>query len=347
MKRLKVICAILLANIFLFTLFSCSKKNYSIKPNYQFKSMDGSPDFSDLHYWAAHPWKWDPSDSVSKKYKQSFKKDSLADVFFLYPTTLLDEKDGRWNAPIDDPLINANTDYTTILYQLSAFNEKCRVFSPRYRQAHIKAFFSTDTINAIRAFDTAYADIKKSFEYYLYNLNKGQPIIIASHSQGTKHAARLLSEFFDGKSLQKKLVCAYILGMPTPENYFKKIPTCKDSSSTGCFVGWRTYKDGYIDSVYVAKEKIKSLVTNPLTWNCDGTYANKNFNTGSILKNFNKVKTGVVDARVHQNVLWTCKPKFFGNIFLTSKNYHVGDINLFYDNIRRNVNTRIREYLKQ
>jgi hypothetical protein len=33
-----------------------------------------------------------------------------------------------WNAPIDDPLINAKTDFNSILYQASIFNAVGRVF---------------------------------------------------------------------------------------------------------------------------------------------------------------------------------------------------------------------------
>ena len=330
-----------------FMFISCSKKNYAVRSEYQFKSADGKPDYSDIHYWAAHPWKWDPSDSISKAFNQSFKNDSAADVFFIYPTTLIDNNDDRWNAPIDDAAINAKTDYSTILYQATAFNEQCRVFAPRYRQAHLKAFFSDNKLRSALAFDLAYADIKKAFEYYLKNYNNNRPIIIASHSQGTIHAGRLLKEFFDGKPLQNKLVCAYIIGMPTPEKYFQKIPSCKDSISTGCFVGWRTYKKNYTDTVYIEKENFKSLVTNPLTWTSDTLYAKRKLNTGGLLKNFNKLKKAVVDAQIHNNILWSSKPRFFGNFLLTNKNYHIGDINLFYDNIRENVRCRINAYLSK
>ena len=328
-------------------LTSCSQKNYiSHKANYQFKSIDGKPDYSNLNYWAAHPWKWDPSDSVPTPLKNSYMNDSAADVFFIHPTTLIDNKDDRWNAPIDDSIINTKTDYSTILYQASVFNQNCRVFSPRYRQAHLRAFFNDNKMKDSLAFEMAYSDIKKAFEYYLTNFNGGRPIIIASHSQGTIHAGRLLKEYFEGKNLQNKLICAYLIGMPTPENYFTKIPPCKDSLSTGCFVGWRTFKKNYIDTVYISKEKFRSIVTNPLTWTTTINYASPSVNTGGVLKNFNKIKKGLVDAQIHDNILWTCKPKFFGNIFLTKKNYHVGDINLFYTNIRENVNTRIKMFSK-
>jgi Protein of unknown function (DUF3089) len=323
---------------------SCTKKIFIEKSVYQFKSINGYPDYADLNYWAAHPWKWDPSDSIPSSLKKFLKKDTSTDAFFIYPTSLIDNKDERWNAPIDDSVVNMRTDYSSILYQASVLNEKCRVFSPRYRQAHLRTFYTTDSVKKRSVFDTAYSDIKQAFEYYLKNWNKGRPIIILSHSQGTVHAARLLKEFFEGKDLQNLLVCAYIIGMPVADNYFTKLQPCKDSLSTGCLVSWRTFKKGFTDSFYINKEKFKTIVTNPLTWRTDTVYAPVTLNTGGILRNFNKVKQKIVDAQVHQNILWASKPKFFGNIFLTQNNYHIGDINLFYTNIRENIRTRIYMY---
>ncbi len=324
--------------------YSCSKKIFSSLPEYRFVSINKIPDYSNLNYWAAHPWKKDLSDSVPKPLRKSFAKDSMVDVFFIHPTTLTAKDDERWNAPIDDATINAKTDYTSILYQASVFNEQCRVFAPRYRQAHYKAFFINNN-EAAPYFETAYQDIKKAFEYYLSNYNSGRPIIIASHSQGTKHAARLLKEFFDGKSLQNKLVCAYIIGLPVPENYFTDIPICTNANSTGCVMSWRTYKTGYTDQRFVAKENYKAIVVNPLSWTIDSFFVNKNNNKGGVLLKFNKIVPKVVDAQIHNNVLWTSKPDVIGKIFFTKKNFHAGDINLFYMNIRENVRNRIKVYL--
>jgi len=328
-------------------LISCSKKNYSNTAAYQFKSKDGNPDYSKLDYWAAHPWKWDPSDSVPAQLKNSYSKDSTVDVFFIHPTSFTNFADTLWNAAIDDSGINIKTDYSSILYQASVFNEQCRIFAPRYRQAHLRAFYSHDKPKCDTAFELAYRDVKAAFEYFLSHLNENRPIIIAAHSQGTVHAGRLLREFFEGKPRQNQLVCAYLIGMPVSESYFLKLNPCKDSASTGCYVSWRTFKRDYIDTNFVAKENFKCYVTNPLTWTTTNNYAPRSYNTGAVLKNFNKISKFVVDAQVHDNILWTCKPKFFGNIFLTQKNYHIADINFFYNNIRENVKTRIHMFWKR
>jgi hypothetical protein len=333
---------------FLFTFsfiffLSCSHKTIPNTTNYQFKSSTGKPEYSQLDYWASHPWKKDAADNIPASI-QNKTIDSVADVFFIHPTTYTNvTMPLGWNAAIDDELINTKTDNTAILYQASVFNEMCRIFAPRYRQTNIKAFYTADRSASEKAFDIAYEDIKAAFEFYLNNYNHNRPVIIASHSQGTLHAARLLKDYFEGKKLQKQLVCAYIIGLPVFTDYFTVLKPCGDSTDTGCFISWRTFKEEYIPP-FVKKEKTKAYVTNPLTWTIDESFAPAGLNKGGILRKFNKVIPRIVHAQSNGNILWVNKPKFFGNVFLRLKNYHIADYNLFYMNIRENINTRIKNF---
>lgn len=327
-------------------LFSCSDKYQAFTSKYQFKSQDGKPDYSDLNYWAAHPWKWDPSDSVPAPLRDE-PSDSLADVFFLYPTTYTDKKGLKNdNAAIDDEYINAKTDYSSMLFQASVFNNQCRVFSPRYRQAHIQTFFITDKENASRIFDLAYEDLRNSFQYYLEHWNKGRPIILASHSQGSLMAERLLKEFFEDKPLANLLVAAYVIGWPVPKEYFSSLKMCTDSQQTGCICSWRTYRKGFVPG-YLKKENGNSYVTNPLTWTTGNEYAPKNLNKGSVLTNFNKIYLQTTDAQVSNGFLYVRKPKFPWSFLYFTRNYHVADINLYYLNLRENVKKRIEVFRKK
>lgn len=328
--------------LFIPVLSGCSKKYHSYAGNYQFIKKSNTPDYNSLDYWAAHPWKKDPSDSIPKPLLNE-KRDSLADVFFIHPTTYTQSKK-EWNADINNATLNAKTDYSTILYQASVFNRHCRIFAPRYRQAHLSAFF-TSSEESKNAFDTAYADVKNAFEFYLKHYNNNRPVIIAGHSQGGKMTARLLKDFFDGKPLQKKLVAAYIIGWPIPQNSFEQIPVCKDSLETNCFCGWRTFKKDYLPA-YVKKEETLSYVTNPLSWTTATDYIGAGKNKGSVLKDFNKIIPQTTDAQIYHGVLWCNRPKFRGSLFYRSRNYHIGDVNLFYMNLRENIEQRIFSYLK-
>jgi hypothetical protein len=334
----------LILPVFLCWVFQgCSNKYNTYIPRYTIEYTDSVPNFNNLYFWAAHPWKNDPSDSLPDELRNQ-KRDSLADVFFIYPTTYTGEREG-WNAYISDPLINAKTDYSSILYQASVFNQHARVFSPRYRQAHISAFFS-DNETTRAAFDTAYADVRKAFLFYLDHYHQERPLIIAGHSQGALLAERLLREFFDEKPLQHKLVAAYIIGWPIARDMFDSLPVCKDPGQTGCFCGWRTYRRNYIPS-YVSLEKTMSFVTNPISWTISGEVASRKENKGSVLKDFRKIIPHTTGAWIHEGVLWVKKPKFPGAVFFNTRNYHIADINLFYINIRENVEERIFAFLKK
>lgn len=304
-----------------------------------------APDYSNLYYWAAHPYKKDPSDSVPLPLRAGYANDSTVDVFFLHPTTFTGRNETGWNADTDSDTLNAKTDYTTILYQASVFNEY-RVFAPRYRQAHLRAYYTTDTVTALRAFDTAYADLKAAFQYYLDHFNNGRPIIIASHSQGSTHAQRLLKEFFETGTLRNRLVAAYVIGMYIPGNYFTTLQQCRDSLQTGCVIGWRTFKRGY-EPDFVKKEKDSGWVTNPLTWTATGEYAPNTLNRGSVLTQFNKLYPHLAGAGIHSNVLWIDKLHTTGGFLVRMKNFHIGDINLFYVNIREDLRRRVGLFWKQ
>ena len=305
-------------------------------------------DYSLLSHWAAHPQKKDAADSVPKPFQKDYIIDTLIDIFFIHPTTYTNkEKEFGLNANVDDEALNIKTDNSTILYQASVYNAVGNVYAPRYQQAHYGNYFpkaKEDTLNAIGAFEIAYQDVKAAFMYYLENYNHGKPIVIASHSQGTTHAKRLIKEFFDGKPLQQKLIVAYLVGMPVEWNWFENINACSKPKSVGCFTSWRTFKEGY-KSDYVLREKDSMIVTNPITWDVDLPNASRNENSGTLLKNFNNVKKGIADAQVAYNVLWCKKPKFFGNLFLTTKNYHIADYNFYYLSIRNNVQARVAAYL--
>jgi hypothetical protein len=328
---------------------SCASTKHSPSaPSPVTKSDDVSvaPDYSSLIYWAAHPLKHDPSDSVPAFLQSSYTIDSSADVFFIHPTTYTDQTlPLGWNAPILDNSLNIKTDNSTILYQASIFNITGRVFAPRYRQANIHAYYTTDTAAGLKALQFAYADVKKAFEYYLQHENKGRPIIIAAHSQGATQAKWLMRDFFDGKPLQKQLVAAYLVGMPVEPNWFKQIPACTSPTETGCFCSWRTFKKDYVPG-YITKEKFTAVVTNPLTWDANKLTAERSENLGGVLLNFNKVVPNVTDATVHKGVLWIDKPHFFGNLLYREKNYHIADYNLFYLNVQQNVKQRLQAFNK-
>ncbi len=336
---------------FMTALLSFSVKSqgvFSVKVDYKEALEPPKPDYSDQRYWAALPQMKDMADSVpGKSGLQDLQSTAKADVFFIYPTiyTFEPQNEYRWNADVNDAELNLKIDQSTILNQATAFNGSCKVYAPRYRQAHYSAFTTKDKISADASLDLAYADVKSAFEYYLENFNEGRPIVIAGHSQGTVHAGRLLREFFDGKSLQKQLVEAYLIGIATPPDYFETIKPSNSPSHVGGFVTWNTFaKDFY--PPYYKNGLDEAVCTNPLTWRTDDAYADRFENSGGVGLKFKFVKNPV-DAQVHDGMLWINKPHIVGRMFIKTKIWHRADINLYWMNIRENVALRLSTFLTQ
>jgi len=304
------------------------------------------PDYSKLNNWAASPFKSDTSDSIPKFLKNEIR-DQRADVFFIHPTSFFTEGDNTaWNADLSDAVTNQETDFRSILFQATVFNGSCRVFAPRYRQANMKAFYVLGTPVANEAFDLAYSDVRKAFLYFLDNYNEKRPIIIASHSQGSLHAIRLLQEFFDGTPLRKRLVCAYVVGYQIAKNAFEKIPVGESADQTGCFVGWRSYVKGEIPKGIQA-ENGNSVCVNPLTWTTSIQWASPELHQG-VMNGFETIIPHTAGAGIEPaaRILWVDIQGTIEENTEKGKNLHIYDYNLFWMNIRQNVKQRIDAYYK-
>lgn len=304
------------------------------------------PDYSIEKNWAALPDRLDAADSTPAGLKD-IQKQSLADVFFVHPTSYLTKRgNDQWNANINDERVNQKTDGASIAFQASIFNGVGKVYAPRYRQAHYESFFSKDKGSAEKALKLAYQDVKAAFEYYLKNYNNDRPIILAGHSQGAAHMIRLLKEFFDNDSLRRKLVVAYAVGFPIPLDNYKYLKPCKNKYETGCICSWRSFKKGYDGKLLHYDKPI--VLTNPLNWTTEvDVYVDKSQNLGSVLDDISAAPSvGQSGAQIHGSILWVDKPKFKGSFLYPFSNFHVGDFNIFYVNVRENAIQRLGAFWK-
>ncbi|MFT7120836.1 MAG: hypothetical protein ACJAZ9_001013 [Neolewinella sp.] len=306
-----------------------------------------APDYSKTENWAALPTKKDNADGTPGELLADGQATSSTDVFYIHPTIYFKPRKGNnlWNANLLDEKLNGAVDDAAMLNHASIFNAAGKVYAPRYRQANIKVFYPEGRAVSQKALAVAYEDVLASFDYYIENYNDGRPIIIASHSQGTTHAKRLIRDRFDGKPLRKQLVVAYLVGMPVSADSYAIIPVCETRDQTGCFVSWRTYREdfkpkkGYRDTVP------NIAVVNPLSWTTTEARAPASLNKGGVLYNYEKGPLlELVWAERRGNGLFTNKPKFFGDILFNTKNYHIGDYNLFWVNIRENAVARAKAF---
>ncbi|HOX84319.1 MAG TPA: DUF3089 domain-containing protein [Chryseolinea sp.] len=327
---------------------ACHQKLYSIKEEFSGSIVPAIPDYSNDQSWASLPGKPDAADSIPKNSNlvegQSLAK---ADVFFIYPTIFTGEPTNQyqWNADVRDTLLNLKIQQSTILNQASIFNGSCKIYAPYYRQAHLYSFYTPDRKDGEQALDLAYQDVKAAFEYYLLHFNEGRPFVIASHSQGSYHAERLIKEYIDGKPLQNKLVMAYLIGRPIKPDAFENIHACEKPNEVGVWASWNTFSRDFIPRNYDHYFK-GALSTNPLLWNSSEMFASKELNKGGVALQFTYAPQ-LADAQNHDGILWTNKPYIKGRLLLRTKNWHRADMNFFYMNIRENVALRIEKYFEE
>jgi hypothetical protein len=136
-------------------------------------------------------------------------------------------------------------DQFVLAIQASAFNDCCRVFAPRYRQATLGVVFA-EPGESIRALELAYDDVVRAFNHFLTDHSQGRPFLIAGHSQGSLHGMRLILEHVSDTPLQSRLVAAYLPGAAVPPEGLGSIRSCpeEEPASTHCVLSWQTFLDG-------------------------------------------------------------------------------------------------------
>jgi hypothetical protein len=302
------------------------------------EDQPAAPDYTQDRYWSALPYREDAADVIPPD--EQWVSDSLkgVDVFYIYPTIY--RSGTTWNADVNDEKLNSKIDKLPVRYQAGVFNASCRVYAPRYRQAILQSYY--DSANGKLALDYAYQDVRRAFRYYLDHYNHGRPIIIASHSQGSNHAWRLLHEFFDGTALSRQLVCAYVVGMGVDGSSYQVLKPCGQPKETGCYVTWSSFKDGYDPHRSVLRG---APITNPITWTRDSAFVPASASLGSIfLKIRHRRWSHAASAQIHHDYLWVRTTLPFVRSWRV---LHLLDYNLYWYDIRKNVADRVNAYLKK
>lgn len=322
-----------------------------------------APDYADPAAWAALPEKADdPTDVAPEGYAPVDPAMAEVDVFFIHPTSFF--SNDRWNQSLDDAKTNERTDNGSLRNQASVFNGCCRVYAPRYRQMTFSGFLESNA-NTNAALDLAYSDVKHAFEYYLAHYNNGRPFIIASHSQGSRHARVLVQEMIDGTPLARRMVAAYIVGSWIDQNWFdedlKTVKPCEATTDTGCVITWSTMLEGSdlqkqrdsfakrsgLPEAYAQR---KFVCTNPLIWSRSEALAPAEDDLGGWASRggdpLRKPDPNLVSARCENGALVVSDPgDAYHKGVLPFGNYHNYDYQLAYMNIRKNAEDRATAFV--
>jgi len=325
------------------------------------------PDYHNDSAWLALPKRADDADVVPPGVTAiELQATAVADVFFIHPTTWLSGK--SWNAAFDEPGETAKRLSRGVLrFQASAFNACCRVYAPRYRQATLAAFLE-HTPDAYGALERAYGDVVRAFDAFIEQRNGGRPFILASHSQGSLHALRLLQEQIIGTPLAARMVAAYVIGGSVPVEIEKRgVPICTSATQTGCLIAWNTVEKGkvdqrrrergttWLDGRYQPLGGRAIACVNPLDWQRDGV-APASLNLGALpnpgpdapLRTPVAHLTGAacIDGALEVDIP-LARRAGFRDLLTIGGNYHDFDYNLFYMNVRANAAARVGAFTRK
>jgi len=333
------------------------------------------PEYSDAINWAALPEGNDPADLMPEGVDGAVQGEHPVDVFFIHPTGFM--RSNTWTSPMD---LNSGTEENTLWMmanQASAFNGCCNVYAPRYREATIVSYFGEPKLRDV-VLGFAYEDVKRAFIYFIEHYNQDRPFIIASHSQGTHHAMRLLGEVVDTSELSERMVAAYLVGgivIPVTHSSLSSmanISACTDSEQLRCVVHWDTQAEGAPADLLGLPRPADSLCTNPLSWQVNEEMVTAEQNAGAVFPEgtYNAAMGKGEDtstsqafealpASLDQHTWAQCRDGWLyvqdqtGSEFDeagtldTSGNYHMLDYALFYMNIRNNAKLRANRYMEQ
>lgn len=286
-----------------------------------------------------------------------------AAVFFIHPTSYITTfGNAHWNARIGDKEADA-TARRFVAGQASAFNAAGNIWAPRYRQANYGAFL-TQGAEGDKALAAAYRDVTQAFAAFL-KANPTGPLILAGHSQGSRHLLQLVREQVAGKPVADRVAAVYAVGWPVSVEADLPalgLPACARRDQAHCIVSWQSYAEPADPSAVVESFERKTgytgkprkgthmLCTNPITGAFNGA-APASANKGTLDAREEgkppRLLAGVVPARCDTSgVLMIGEPVDMGPFTLPGNNYHVYDYSLFWGNVREDARQRLAAFVK-
>jgi hypothetical protein len=177
----------------------------------------------------------EPDNSRSTEHAKTARK-AKVDCFYVYPT-VSDQK--TTNATLaKDPEIKA-----IATYEVSRFQQSCRVWAPTYRQVTLQGILDPSKVTSLNA-GIAYNSARAAFDDYIKHDNRGRGFVLIGHSQGTYILRQLIADEIDKRpALRKRMVSALLLGGDVTNKDYKHVGVCARPGQTGCIVAWSMFHD--------------------------------------------------------------------------------------------------------
>lgn len=278
------------------------------------------------------------------------------DVFYVTPTCVWDWVDStevvHHQMDVENSKQRAAVDGSNVLAS-ALFSKSCRFYSPYYRQITMESWMQP-TVEIEARYKLAHKDIVVAFDYYMKYLNQGRPFILAGHSQGAKAVLELLKHTLSEQQYQK-MVAAYMFGFEVKQSDLdnhKILKPARDSLDCGVVVCYNSVSRPEAVSP-LFKDNVVCI--NPINWHTDATQAAARENLGSVFFKEDKtadtlfyqvgakispaIQTVIIDGLDDRDYYIPS----IGQLF-PKGNYHVQEINLYFLNLQKNIEQRIKAF---
>lgn len=274
-----------------------------------------------------------------------------ADVFYLVSTEIGD-------TVMSDSTVYHHADtyadwaripiYSEMLGIDTLLSSPLNFYSPYYRQCSLQSFMNDSTFE--KRFPIAVKDSKKAFDYYLKNLNKDRPFVLAGFSQGAMILLELMKEM--DEATYRRMIAAYAFGTNIPQELLEQCPKivpAKNDSDTGVMICYNSVRD--INSVVPGLGDNNVVAINPLNWKTDETPAELITEPSPLLPvDQQKKDTMTVHLDTTSHLLFVegyTATDYILPLIGKEGNYHSREIWLYRDQLRENISRRAACFLQQ
>src|SRR4029078_12744154 len=125
-------------------------------------------------------------------------------------------------------------------------------FAPVYRQMTVAAVAAYSAgADVSQAAALAYRDVSAAWRNYLTPRNKGRPLVLIGHSQGSLMLQMLIARQIENDpavAARMKLAIIPVFNVLVPQGKlvggtFKRTPLCSRAGQTSCVMSWTSFRE--------------------------------------------------------------------------------------------------------
>ncbi|TXD35288.1 DUF3089 domain-containing protein [Lujinxingia vulgaris] len=353
---------------------------------YDTDALADAPDYAEADAWVALPGQ-DTNANLLPPGAPERAAEAPADVFFIYPTVWFDRKrwndpldSAKSHEMLNELILAGQASVFNACCRVFVPRYRQTTIGAYFNEpAEAQPSFSVAYADIARAFEVFIEEHNQGRPFIVAGHSQGSMHamrLLETIDADPELRERLIAAYIPG----------FALPLSRYESAYEHLEPCRSPEQTGCVLSWDTYRedhagDGAQDLLHWQGDALARIpvdaprqCTNPVSWRMDEQPSERAAHLGAVQLNNEGESTsfiGVLRSRgpLGMNVtgLKTPQPALLsarcqgGVLFVpdledlgydelpetTSGNYHLGDIELFYMDIRANAAARTQAWLSQ